>query len=238
MRRTVINLVVVAAGITLPSIACANTLQVTTSLQNSHFLGSVDLTHQEPAASIAVDWTLDNGGFAGVDCYISTIDNFNGPNDSGIKSGCDYYAGYFKPFNQDNAVSVQFTRHELSPGHNQRWDFNEVTANWHINRKTTFSASYSKNWLNRPFDSFEIKAGTQIPLAERIHLNLSASILAFENSAVISNLTSAKASLSYTKKRWTTEAGIILTDSDQTSLLTVLDFNQPNFSLTLTYRLY
>lgn len=232
MRNTVLNIISASLGITFSGAAYADVFQISTGIQSSRFLGGVNLTDDEPAVSLAADWTSNVGVFAGADCSTSSVNN-----SEGLKSNCDLYAGYFTPLNSDQSLSLQFTRHEYSAGFGGRWDFHDVSAGWHINKKTTLSATFSKNWLNRGYDSLAIKGDTQISLTDGLNLNLSASILALEDPSPVETLTSAKASLSFGAERWTAEAGVIISDNDQEIILP-FDVDQPDFLITFTYRLY
>ncbi len=213
-------------------LANAATLQATASIESSRFLDGTNLTDDSPTLSINADWTFDGGGFAGFDCYASTV-NLS----EGLDSGCDIYAGYFKPINKKKAFSAQVTRHEYSRGIVHKWDFTDIAGSWHISKKTRFTATYSKNWLNRPFDAYALKAETQIPLTEQLNFNLSSTLMALESGAPVDELLFAKASLSYTKARWTSEAGIIYTDPDQAKMVP-FDIDEPELQLTFSYRLY
>ncbi len=232
MRNLALKLISTSIGIALPCVTHADVFQASTSIQNSHFLGGINLSDDEPVVSLAADWTSNNGVFAGTDCSTSSVNN-----SEGIKSNCDFYAGYFKPIDSNQSVSFQFTRHEYSRGFGGLWDFNDLTANWHISKKTTFSTTYSKNWLNRAYDSLAINGNTQISLTGGINLNLSATVLALENPSPVSTLTFAKVSFSYGVERWTAEAGVVISDSDQ-GIILPFDVDQPDFSITFTYRLY
>jgi len=232
MRNVVFFIILLTNGFALIETLNAATLQVSTGIQSSRFLDSVNLSDDEPLVSLAVDWTSDNGGYLGGNCSTSTVSNADS-----IKSSCDFYAGYFKPLSSNNAVSVQFTRHEYSRGLGGIWDFHDLAANWHINKKTTFSAIYSKNWLNRSFDSLALKGATQISVSEHINLNLSATLMALESDEAVDNLAFGKASFSYSLGRWIAEAGVALSDRDQ-ALVLPFDVDDAEFSISFTYRLY
>jgi len=232
MRSCVLKIISASIGIALPQISYADVFQASTGVQSSRFLGGVNLSDDEPIASLGFDWTSDTGAFAGTDCSTSSVNNTDG-----IKSSCEFYAGYFSSISPKQSLSVQFTRHEYSRGFGAEWDFHDLTASWHINKKTTVSTTYSKNWLNRAYDSLAIKADRQISLTDRLNVNLSGTVLSLENPSPVDTLTFGKASLSYGFDRWTAEAGFILSDSDQTIILP-FEFDQTEFSINFTYRLY
>jgi len=212
--------------------ANAATLQATASIESSRFLEGTNLSDDSPAIAITADWTFDGGSFAGLDCYTSTVDI-----SEGLDSGCDVYVGYFKPISRNQALSAQLTRHEYSNGLDHKWDFTDLAARWHINKKTRFTATYSRNWFDRPFDTFALKAETQIPLADKLSFNLSGTLMILESGAPVDELFYAKASLSYNRARWTTEAGLIYTDPDQIRMVP-FDIDEPELLVTLSYRLY
>lgn len=232
MRRSKLSrLALVTTSIFLGSAQAAQ-LQLSAGLESSQFLEGTNLTDDSPSVSIGADWSFDQGGFTGLYCYGSSVKKRDG-----LKYGCDIYAGFFLPVSDQSAVSAQVTHHDYSRGLNHKWDFTDLSASWHINKKTSVSTIYSKNWLNRPFDTFAIKAATQVTLTEALSLDLSGSVMAIESGAPVDKLTFARASLSYSQSRWTAQAGIIYTDKDQTRMVP-FDVDQAELLLTINYRLY
>lgn len=210
----------------------AASLQANLGVKSSHFLDGVNLTDDSPAVSLDADWSFDNGGYTGVDCYASTVDI-----DMGLDFGCDYYVGYFRPLNNISAFSAQITHHDYSRGLGSTWDFTDIAANWHINKKTVLTAIYSEDWLDRSFDTFGIKGATQVVLSDKLNFNLSASLTSLQNPSQVDTLVSGKTSLSYSHQRWTTEAGFIFSDTDQQQVLP-FDVDEIELFLTISYRLY
>ena len=87
MLKLVSKIISVSIGIALPCATYADVFQASTSLESSRFLGGISLSNDQPAVSLAVDWTSDTGAFAGGDCATSSVNN-----SEGIKSNCDFYA--------------------------------------------------------------------------------------------------------------------------------------------------
>jgi len=232
MRNSVVLKLLLLSLLAVSGLADATTVQVTASVESSRYLEGTNLTDDSISASLAADWSFKQGGFVGFDCYTSTVDI-----SEGLNNGCDIYAGYFKPINQNNAVSVQLTRHEYSQGIDHKWDFSDIATSWHPSKTTSFTATYSKNWLNRPFDAYAIKAETQIPIVDKLNFHVSGSVMALESGAPVDVLTFGKASLSYTHGLWVTEVGAIYTDPDQRRMVP-FDIDEPELLLTLSYRLY
>jgi len=143
MRNSVVLKLLLLSLLAVSGLADATTVQVTASVESSRYLEGTNLTDDSISASLAADWSFKQGGFVGFDCYTSTVDI-----SEGLNNGCDIYAGYFKPINQNNAVSVQLTRHEYSQGIDHKWDFSDIATSWHPSKTTSFTATYSKNWLN------------------------------------------------------------------------------------------
>lgn len=212
--------------------ARAATVQLLAGLESSEFLDGANLSDDSPTVFLSADWTFDQGSFAGLDCYVSTADI-----SQALDQGCDFYAGYFKPINESNALSLQLTRHQYSRGFDDSWDFSDLALSWHPSKRSSFTATYSNKWLSRPFDTYALKADTQVLMSERIGLNLSASLMAIESGAPVSSLAFAKVSLSYTRARWAAELGVIYTDKDQRRMLP-FDIDQAELLLSLSYRLY
>lgn len=223
---------IIIIAVVQSALADAATIQTTASIESSRYLEGTNLTDDSPAVSLAVDWTFNNDIFAGLDCYTSSV-NIS----QGLNSGCDFYAGYFKPISDSKALSAQLTRHQYSRGLDHRWDFDDIAINWHTSKKTRFSTIYSKNWLHRPFDTIAIKGQTQVNLSDRVNFNLSATLMAIESGAPVQSLTFAKATLTYSHSRWTTEAGFIYTDKDQIKMVP-FDVDRPELFLSVSYRLY
>lgn len=226
------KLMILLVTFTQSELTDAGALQATASIESSRYLGGANLTDDSPAVSLAIDWTFDKGSFAGMDCYASSA-NIN----RGLDSGCDVYAGFFKPLSNSKALSAQITRHQYSRGFGQRWDFNDLAVNWHTSKRTRLSTIYAKNWLNLPFDTIAIQGETQITLSDKVNLNLIGNLMAIESGAPVRSLASAKAALTYTHSRWTTEAGLIYTDKDQVKMIP-FDVDKPELLLTVSYRLY
>ncbi len=212
--------------------ASGATTQLIASVENSKFLGGANLTDDSLAVSLNADWTFDKGSFAGVDCYVSSVDVARA-----LDKGCDFYAGFFTPLNDGNALSIRTTRHEYSRGLGRKWDFTDLSLSWHPSKTSRFTATYSNKWLRRSFDSFALNATTKLVLSERVSLNLSGGVNAFESGAPVNALINARAALSYTRARWTGEIGVIYTDSKQRRVLP-FDIDEPELIFNLRYRLY
>ncbi|MEM7360070.1 MAG: hypothetical protein AAF431_13290 [Pseudomonadota bacterium] len=135
------------------------------------------------------------------------------------------------------AFSTQLTHHDYSRGLGGEWDFTDLAVNWHLSKSTVVSAVYSKDWLNRPFDTIAIQAATRVGLLERLDLNISGGLTSLGSSAPIDSLYSAKTSLTFSHFRWTTEAGVIFSDDDQRQVLP-FDVDETEVFLTITYRLH
>ena len=213
-------------------LASAATLQLSAGVQSSEFLGGVNLADDTPGVTFNVDWAFDQGGFTGADCYASNVSS-----DLGLARGCGLYVGYFNAFDDNNALSLQLTRHEYSRAFNRSWDFTEFSTSWHLSKKSSLSASYAEKWLGTPYDSVNLRADTQISLTESLGLNLSANVTELESGAPVDNLISAEITLIYLSGRWTTELGLVYTDRDQQQMFP-FDIDEPDALLSVSYRLY
>lgn len=215
-----------------PELSVAATVQTTASIENSRFLGGTNLSDDSIAVSLAADITFNNGGFTGADCYSSSAEN-----NRSLRSGCEIYAGYFKPLSDTKAVSAQLTHHSYSRGLGNRWNFTDLSMSLNTSKATRFTAVFAKNWLNRPFDTLSMQADHIVTLSEFWRLNLSATLMAIESSAPISSLSFARATVSYSRARWSAETGIGYTDKDQRQVLP-FDVDESELILNLSYRFY
>ncbi len=232
LKLSLQSIAIVSLMLLESSVTWAATVQVMAGWQNSKFLNGTNLTNGAPTAFIDADWSFDNNSFAGGNCYASSANR-----NEAVDVGCDFYIGYFKELNRNNAVSIQLTRHEYSRGLNRGWDFTDASLSWHVSKTSTLSVAVAKDWLGRPYDTFSVEAQKLIPLSSKIGLNVSANVMGFDSGAPVNSLTTAKASLTYNHRRWTTELGAIYTDGDQRNLFS-FEIDQPDILFSIAYRLY
>ena len=214
------------------SLTWASSVQVLAGWQTSKFLNGTNLSNGSPAVFVDADWSFDNNSYAGGNCYASS-----GDRSQSVDAGCDFYVGYFKEINENNAVSIQLTQHEYSRGFNRGWDFADLSLSWHASKTSSLTVSFADDWLDRPYDTVSLDAQKLIPLSSKFVLNVSANYMDFDSGAPVSSLLSAKAALTYSHERWTTELGVIYTDSDQSRIFP-FDIDQPDILFSIAYRLY
>ncbi len=232
IKRTIAAVIGIAA--LAGSQANSATWQASAGLETSRFFDGLNLSDDRPVALFSVDASLDNGLFTGADCFAGDVDQL-----AGIKNGCSLYAGFFKPLNDSQALTLLATRHELARARNREWSFYELEASWNFNQQTAVSVTYARDWFNRPLsvDTVSLEGVYGRDLSDRFSFELIGGITAFENPAPINNIAFARAGLQYNHNRWLVEASIIYTD-DRLATMVPFDLDQAELSLKVLYRLY
>lgn len=225
-------LIFCALPVVASQLVSAATLQSSVHFESARFVDGSNITADTPAYSLSADLSFDNGVFSGLDCYVSDVN----PN-QGLKSGCDAYAGYFHALKNRQALSFTAIRHIYAEGFNREWDYTSLDATWHLNKKSSFSIAYANDWFDRPFDTLALKHKSRFSLSDSLSLNVAASLTAIESGAPADLISFAKVSLEYSRDRWTIEPAINLSDGELSDMF-AFDVDQPDLSLTVSYRLY
>ena len=215
--------------------SAAPVIQITAGVESSRFIDGLDISDGQAAVSIASEVSLDNGSFAGVDCYKSETLAF--PN--GIDAGCVFYVGYFAALTNQQAISATFSRGEYAPTPSpaRDWDYSTATLSWHTNRTTVFTLSASDDWLGRGYGAIGLNAAYQYSISDRWSANIEASYTNFEAMAPIDAIEYLGLGVRFEQGRWGSELKLHLNDTDLEQL-TPFEVDQPDVSLRFTYRLY
>jgi len=88
-------------------VVLADVFQVNGGLSSGHFIDGFNVTDEQPIAFLGADWSLDNGAFAGTECYQSTSEE-----GESLSRGCHFFAGYFAKINDTQALTFELRRKE------------------------------------------------------------------------------------------------------------------------------
>ena len=211
----------------------AGVFRVNADLESSRFLRGIDITDGQPALSLSVDWSSDTGLFSGANCYRS--DSQQG---ASLSNGCQFYLGYFKALNNNQAISFALNGSDYVRTADPQWDYLEATIDWNLNKETVISFGFSDDWFGRGFKSINIDAKKRFVLNDQFSISSSVGLLAFESDAPISSLPLLELGLNYAKNRWNIGLSSSWTSSDVQQLTPQFSTNQPEFQLSVSYRLY
>ncbi len=229
LRRWLV--VVTVLAMSAPSLQAA-TLQVEVGIETTRLFDGLNLSGDRPAVSLTADWAFNGGGFSGANCFAADVSS-----NDGLRNGCSLYLGYFQPTSDVQAFSFQLSHHEFARSRQQDWSFSEAEASWHIDQKTMLSLGYTRGWFNRPSDTLSIKGLHVRDLSDKLSVELSGSVTAFDQIAPINTLTFAKAALVYRHQRWLAQVALSYGD-DRLRQLVGFDVDRAELSLSLAYRLY
>lgn len=207
-------------------------VQSSVHVESARFVDGSNITGDRPAVSLTADVSFTNGTFVGLDCFTADVRS-----NRGLRSGCDAYAGYFHALADQQALTFTAIRHTYSQGFNQEWDYTSLDATWHVSKQASFSIAYLNDWFDRPVDAIALKHKSRFKLSESLNMNFGASVTAVENGAPTNLIHFAKLSLEYNTERWTIEPAINVSDNDLSNMF-AFDVDQPDLSLTISYRLY
>ena len=99
---------------------------------------------QTPAGLVAVGVDWDNGWFIGAEGFDAA-----GSEAQSLERGSSWYAGWFKPLANNEALGLSVRRYRFGGRFGPLWDFDEWRADWHVSRRTTVSISYSDDYYGR-----------------------------------------------------------------------------------------
>ncbi len=215
-----------------PFLTNAATLQSNVHITSANFVAGSNITDDQPALHLSADISFDQGSFFGADCFASSVGS-----ERGLPSGCDAYIGHFHALNKHTAFAIAATHHAYSDGFNREWNYTDLNATWHINKNASLSLIYADNWFNRPFDTVTLEHKSRFKLSNALSANILASVMAIESGAPVDYIHFAKLSLKYERERWAFEPAINISDRDLRKMVP-FDVDQPDLSLTISYRLY
>lgn len=213
--------------------AKADVLQVNTAITNGHFVRGQNLTDGQPTVSLSADWSMDNGLFTGAECYKS-----NSARDRSLSTGCEYYLGYFKAFNNGQAITTTIKHNDYSTFKKDSWDYTQASVDWHLNRNATINLTATDDWLGRGFATVALDASLNRKITEKFSAQFSAGVMKIESSAPVDHIELAELSMQYEHERWLARLSTTFTDTDDLQRMTQLDVSQPEISFSIKYRLY
>ena len=227
------QIVLLAAVFVLPcQFAYADLLRVNAGVSSSRFIDAINVTSDEPIAFIDADWSFDNGAFLGGDCYQS-------PSERGesLKRGCNAYLGFFTEINDTQALSIELRHKRYLVNTGFFWTDNELTLNWHVNKRFTLSTTINDNWLDHGNATISVQGDYFKPLNNRLGAYVSLGAMRFESSANLGTIEHFEAGLKYQKDRWGVDLSAIVVDEAIIDFIG-FDTSQNQLKLTLRYQLY
>jgi len=234
--RTTASIVLSLTVVTLSSqtsIAQDGVIQVNGALASGHFVRGLDLTDDQPAIFVGLDWTGNNGVFSGAECYRSNSDR-----ERSLNSGCQFYLGYFKALANGQALAVKINHSEYATSKASEWDFTQIQADWHINQQITFSLSATDDWLGRGFSTVAVDAAIRKPLNDRISAHLKVGVMKIESRAPIDFIELAEFGVQYQQQRWLFEVAASFSDREDLRRMTRLEVDSPEINAAVRYRFY
>jgi hypothetical protein len=219
----------------LHTASAAPVVQVTTALESSQFVDGLNITDGKPSLSLAADLSFDNGSFGGLGCYRSNQQVSN----IGIDARCNYYLGYFRTLDNEQAFSATITRSEYTPIPIGEWDYTTAALSWHASPSITATVSAVDNWFGRGYSAVGFNASYQLDLNQRWSANLEGHYLNFEGSAPANSTADARIGLRFERGQWAGELNIHIAERNH-DLRQFIPFSidQPKLSARISYRMY
>lgn len=214
------------------SIANADVFQVNAGIATSHFERGINISEEQAVASLSLDWSSNQGLFAGTECYQS-----NSKSRHTLPHGCQFYLGYFTTLQNKQALSVSLTHKDYANTIERQWDYTLVTLDWHLNQRIMLSLSATDDWLGRSFAATMLDGKIQYPLNKHVNTYIGLGLMRFESTTPIDQAALFEAGLSFEKNRWRIGLDLISTSRDMTRM-TGFDIDQPEVSFNIRYRLY
>jgi len=211
----------------------ADVVQINAAIANGHFVRGQNLTNDQAAIFLGVDWSSDEGAFAGAECYTS---NANRP--GALPHGCQYYLGYFRPLKNDQALSLSVTHNDYVRTRSPQWDFTQASLDWHLNTNATLNLTATDDWLGRGFATASLNGILHRPISKRLSAKLSAGIMKVGSRAPVDNIELVELGLQYQMNRWTAGVSASFTDRDDLRQITQFEVDQPEVNFSLRFRLY
>ncbi len=217
---------------TVTAVARADVVELTGGLESGRFIDGVNLTANKLSTGLAAGWSGDNGAFASLSCFTRENDA-----SVAIQRGCDGSLGWFKPINENHAFTFALSRHDYSSPKLTGWQYTDASVSWHIGRLNKLKIRTSDSLLGQGFASVTTSYHALRPLSEKWRFKFEAGLTALEGSAPVSQLEYGLVGLEYGRGRWAAELKLMVSSSDYKQLVK-LEFDQPEASFNLRYRLY
>ncbi len=212
--------------------AHADVIEIIGGLGIGRFNQGVNLSSGQLNSELNAEWSADNGAFSSLSCFIS--ENRLG---RAIQRGCDLSLGWFKPLNEQHAITGSIARHDYSSPVLSGWQYTDASLSWHIGRDNTLQVRASDSLLGQGFASVTTSFHGSRPIAEKWRLNFEVGVTSLQSSTPVNTLEYGILSAEYARGRWATMIKVMLSDSEYQRFVK-LDFEQSELSISLRYRLY
>ena len=232
MQSSSVSKFVLATIIVASGHSHANVIEVIGGIESGRFIDGVNLTNNPLAMSLHTEWSAQNGGFVSLSCFITERGAKNA-----INRGCDTSLGWFKALNNKHAITLAVSRHDYSSPLLRGWQYNDISASWHIGKKNKLKIKASDSLLGQNVNSVTASLHTARALNKHWYINLEAGLTSLEGSAQVNNLEYGVIGLHYRRGRWSSELKAMLSGSNYRRFV-ALDIDKPAISWNLKYRLY
>lgn len=213
-------------------IARAQVLEVVAGVESGRFIDGVNLTGNEITSHLSADWSLSNGVFSSLSCFLGE----NG-NARVVQRGCDLSAGWFVPISDSQAMTMEVSRHDYSSPTFRGWQYTDASFQWHINKNYGVGLKLGDSLLGQGFKSATLSIQASKEVNNHWRMNFNAGVTSLNNSADISTLQYGILSAEYGRDRWVSELKLMLSSSSYSRLVN-LDIEQPEIAVNIRYRIY
>lgn len=210
----------------------ADVIEAFTGLETGRFAEGVDLSGNNPSASLGVEWSGDSGAFLSLSCFMSE-NNFS----NSIQRGCDGDLGWFIPVSEKYAVTLAMSQHDYSSPVLSGWQYTDVSASWHLGMNNKLQIKGTDSLLGQDANALSTSFHSSRNLSDLWRLNIEAGLISLQNSAPVDRLQYAILGIEYGQRRWSTQLKFMFSSSDYERFVN-LEQKQPALSFSIRYRLY
>ena len=210
----------------------AQVIQVEGGLSTGHFIDGFNATDGHPIVFLGADASFNNGAFGGAECYESSSGE-----GGALPRGCHFYAGFFQPLNDDQAVSFELRHKNYLVQSDFFWQYFEASVDWSVNKRLNLGVTVTDDWLDSGTTAYTVRGDYAKPLNEFLTAYASASVMKFSGADTVDFAEHFEVGLKYQKNRWTSELSFLSADTGLINWID-LDVNKNQLRLTLSYRFY
>ncbi len=230
--KQILSSVIVGGFVASALPVAADVWRLETSLSSGHTLRNLEVNGSGPKAAVGLDWTGDNGLYAGGECLRTDL-----PEKSPARHACIGYVGYFYALNGQQALSLQASRSFYNQRALHDWSSNEATLTWHYGASLMVSASYSDEWLGQRTAITGLDLSYSYPLNDRFAITTDLGVIRPQNNSVFDDVRTASVGIEFRHERWSTNIKTRFYDADSVSLLP-FRVSEPELSWAVSYQLY
>ena len=212
--------------------AHAEVIQIEAGLSTGHFIDGFNATDEHPIVSLGADISFENGAFGGAQCYESSSGE-----GGALPRGCHFYAGYFTPINDTQALSFELRHKNYLVESDVFWQYFEASVDWSINQQFNLGFTVTDDWLDRETTAYSVRLDYTKPLSKLLNAYVSASVMKFSGVDVVNFAEHFEVGLRYQKNRWAAGLSFISSDNDVLRLPD-FDVSRNQLKLEVSYRLY